>query len=102
MTDAKSNFLVRHGIVPWHIIMVSVMLLGTITQFVIFRTQTIDFEAATDKELAQIWERIAQLDTLTNSANLNTGIITTRLDHIEQQVNRLVQQNDHILERLSR
>ena len=101
MPEDKPNFLVRHGIVPWHIIMFSIMLLGTITQFVVFRTQTEDFEAATSKELAQVWVRITQLETGTNSVHLNIGIITTRLDHIEHQIERLVQQNDRIIEQLN-
>ena len=102
MSNEKPGYLAKHGIVPWHLYMVAVMFISTIIQFVSFRTHTQDFEVAASKDISTLEQRLTEFDKRLNTVTSKYGVINTRLDHIDAQVSRLVQQNDKIIERLSR
>ena len=101
MSNEMPGYLAKHGIVPWHLYMVAVMFISTIIQFVSFRTHTEDFEVAADKDISAIEQRLVEFDKRLNAVTAKYGVINNRLDHIDSQISRLVQQNDKIIDRLS-
>ena len=102
MSNEKPGYLAKHRIEPWHLYMVAVMFVSTIIQFVSFRTHTQDFEAAAAKDISALEQRLIEFDKRLNTVTSKYGVINTRLDHIDAQISRLVQQNDKIIERVSR
>ena len=99
MANTKSGYLARHGIVPWHVFLFATMVITTIAQFVSFRTHAQDFEDAAKKEIARINLQLTELDKRVDTVSSKYGVIDARLDHIDRQVARLVEQNDRIIER---
>ena len=100
MSNENPGYLAKHGIVPWHIFMVAVMLISAVAQFVSFKMHTEDFEVAADKDISAIEQQLIEFDKRLNSVTSEYGVINTRLNHIDTQISRLVQQNDRIIERL--